>query len=368
MFFCYYIRMAYTNLEDYIVWRGDLTFAQVPFSLPDAIILAELAYVNYLPVGLQSFGNKSMPLKEAGEKITELGVYELKTLDGGHESFFRKAYQSARFGNVLLRYYEDVFDPENDTQYSAVHFQYGAHQTFIAFRGTDASITGWKEDFMITFTNTGSQRAAASYLQRTMNEADMKYTVGGHSKGGNLAMYAAANLPSSQRDLIDQLYVFDAPGFAPDVFSRRRLDPFLERITAVSPEFCIISRIYEIPFRTSVIVKSSGVATGQHDIMTWLTQGPSMRVTDKHNPVSDKLMEVMMRWATGESIEGRKIFVNELFDALSAGGATDITKVTRRGFLKVLEALSKTSPEAREVLAGFGKAAFEEAKETGIHF
>lgn len=342
------MNMKNMNVEDYLIWRGDYTFAQEPFNPIDALVFSELAYVNYAPAGLLDYGEKTMTLNEAGTKIMELGAYELKTLDGGEENFFRLAYESKRFGNVLIRNYEEVFDTEENTQFSAVHFQYGAHNVFVGFRGTDASIVGWKEDFMITFTLTKSQLYACDYLSRTLR-SDMKYILGGHSKGGNLAMYAMANLPKEKQELVEHLYVLDAPGFAPDVFERNRLESLYDKTTRIMPEFCIISKIYEIDFPDTLIVDAAGVATQQHDLITWQVYGPKLKTVEKNSPVSRALTDVIMRWVYRETIQERKVFVNEIFDALSAGGAKDITKVTGRGILKVLDALSKTSPEAREV-------------------
>lgn len=336
------------NIEDYLLWRGDYTFAQEPFNPIDVLVFSELAYVNFSPAGLLDYGEKSMSLNEAGTKIMELGAYELKTLDGGQENFFRLAYESKRFGNVLIRNYTEIFDPEENTQFSAVHFQYGAHSTFVAFRGTDASIIGWKEDFMITFTLTKSQEHAKQYLEETLRDG-MRYMLGGHSKGGNLAMYAMANLDAHKQQLIDHVYVLDAPGFAPDVFDHEKLKQLYEKTTRIIPEFCIISKIYEIDFPDTVIIDAAGVATQQHDLITWQVYGPKLRTVTKNSAVSKALMDVIMRWVYSETIEERKVFVNEIFDALSAGGAKDITKVTGRGILKVLDAFSKTSPEARDV-------------------
>ena len=347
--------MKNMNIEDYLLWRGDYTFAQEPFNRIDALVFGELAYVNFAPAGLDDYGAKAMTLREAGTKIMELGAYELKTLNGGEENFFRLAYESKRFGNILIRNYVDILDPENNTQFSAVHFQYGAHDTVAAFRGTDASIVGWKEDCMITFTLTKAQKYASAYLEKTL-EDNMRYQLIGHSKGGNLALYAAAAMPPEKQALIDHIYVLDAPGFAPDVFDCEKLKPLYGKTTRIMPEFCIISKIYEIDFPDSIIVDASGVATQQHDLITWQVYGPRLKTVEKNSAVSRAIMDVLMRWVSNETIEERELFVKELFDSLSAGGATDITKVTGKGFLKVLEAFAKTSPQARDIALDLARA------------
>jgi hypothetical protein len=353
-YFAKMVSMKNMNIEDYLLWRGDIPFSRDPFNLVDAAVFNELAYVNFEPAGLLDCGLNGLTLREAGEIITEKDAYELKTLNGGEENFWKLAWQSERFGSVKIMHYEEVFDPERDAQFSAVHFRYGEDHTYVAFRGTDASIVGWREDFMISFTLTSSQKTAADYLQRTLNPG-MNYLVGGHSKGGNLALYACAHLPGHLSECVEHLYVMDGPGFAPDVFDRSLLEPLLGKTTRLLPEFCIISRIYEVEIPDTRIIDCSGVATQQHDLITWLLDGPKFRIKDKTNMLSDKVMEVVMRWANSESIENRELFVNEVFDTLAASGSEDITKITVKGYMKVLDALSKTSPEAREVLADLGR-------------
>lgn len=300
--------MKNMNIEDYLLWRGEYTFAKEPFNQLDALVFGELAYVNFAPAGLDDYGAKTMTLREAGEKIMERGAYELKTLNGGEENFFRLAYESNRFGNVLIRNYVEIFDAENNTQFSAVHFQYGAHETIIGFRGTDASMVGWKEDFMITFTLTKAQKYAAAYLETTLAD-DMNYQLTGHSKGGNLALYAASKLAPEKQARISHIYVLDAPGFAPDVFDSEKLKPLYDKTTRIMPEFCIISKIYEIDFPDSIIVDASGVATQQHDLMTWQVYGPRLKTVEKNSSVSRTIMDVLMRWVKNETIEERELFV-----------------------------------------------------------
>ena len=353
-YFAKMVSMKNMNIEDYLLWRGDIPFSKDPFNLVDAAVFNELAYVNFEPAGLLDSGADGMTLKEAGRIITEKDAYELKTLNGGEENFWRLAWQSERFGSVKVLHYEEVFDEERDTQFSAVQFQYGEEEIYTAFRGTDASIVGWREDFMISFTLTQSQKAAAEYMQRTMNPR-MKYSAGGHSKGGNLALYACAHLPEELNEKVEHLYIMDAPGFAPDVFDRTLLEPLLSKTTRLLPEFCIISRIYEVDIPDTLVVDCTGVATQQHDLITWQLSGPVFRTKDKTNLISDKIMEVVMRWANSESIENRELFVSEAFDILSASGSDDITKISVKGYMKVFEALSKTSPEARDVLADLGR-------------
>ena len=334
------------HILDYVRWYADLPFSILPFNEVDNLVLCGLSYWQF-PQMDWTCGPHT--LKACFEALQDKQIEMMTTdTDQTMSDFVRQAAQSKRFGTLLVSDYVDEFFPEVPIQFSAVTFHLDEGTRYIAFRGTDSSIAGWKEDFMISFTLTKSQEFAKQYLNTTL-QPGMRYIIGGHSKGGNLAMYAIANLDPEKRSWIDHLYVLDAPGFAPDVFDYEKLKPLYGMTTRLMPEFAIISKIYEIDFPDTIIVESSGVATQQHDVITWQLYGPRFRLAEKNSAVSKAVMEVVMRWVKNESIEERKLFVNEIFDALRAGGATDITKVTGKGIFKVLEAFSNTSPQAKDV-------------------
>lgn len=345
---CYHNDMRNMNVEDYLLWRGDIPFSKDPLNVIDAVIFNELCYVEFSHAGLDSVTEEPMTLRRAGEIIEENGTYELKTLNGGQEEFFRLAYQSKRFGDVKIQNYVSIFDEATSTQFSAVHFEYDEGRAYIAYRGTDDSLAGWQEDFMIAFTLTKAQWYAREYLNRSMKKGIL-YHAGGHSKGGNLAMYALAGLEAEKRPQIEHVWIMDAPGFAPDVFDVSRLDWFRGITTKLVPEFCVISKIYEVEFEDTVIVECMGTALMEHDLINWQLDGPKILTAPANSVISDKIMETIMRWAINETIERRKLFISELFDALGAGGAKSVNDISGKGFLKVLEALANTSQETRDV-------------------
>jgi hypothetical protein len=346
----------YSNIEDYLVWRGDLTFEQSPFSLIDSLIFCELSYVDFKPARIKETAIESMTLREAGHKILNSGKYALKNLYGGQENFFRLAIESRRFGDLWIHDYKDVFSASNEVQFAAITFDLDEHTSYAAFRGTDDSITGWKEDFMISFTRIESQALASAYLNETFDES-RKYYIGGHSKGGNLALYAMAHLSLPRREKVLRVYDLDGPGFAPDVFDLNLLEPFQDKITKVSPAFCIIGRVYDLPFEDVHIISSSYKRINQHDLISWKIHGLKIQEEKKYEAASTWLIQVLMEWAQSASIEERKIFVDEFFHALEAGGTSSIMEINGTRLIRVLKAMSQTSDTAKRIGAALAKTA-----------
>ena len=150
--------MADCTILDYIRWRGDLSFKVSPFCLADSVVLCQLSYVDFSQV-LFPNSSKGITLEKACEGITEKDCFRLLTAMGGDDAFFRAAAASKRFGQLKLTHYTDIFD-KNYTQFAAIHFELDRNTSYVAFRGTDSSIIGWKEDFMMSFQSVPAQDGA----------------------------------------------------------------------------------------------------------------------------------------------------------------------------------------------------------------
>lgn len=349
-----------TTLRDYVKWRGDLPFSKDPFNTLDAMVLCELAYVDYSVIHLQKC--RRMTVHDVGTKILDSGLYVLKTLTGGHLDFFEEVVQSERFGNIVMHDYVDIFQEEKDVQFSAVTFDIDFFNSFIAYRGTDDSLIGWKEDFMISFTKTESQRLALEYAEKVIRRTRYYYA-GSHSKGGNLVLYACAGLNSIKQKHIRHIYVLDAPGFCSEVFDLSFLDGIRDRVTKIIPEFCVIGKIYELNFANTSIVQSSSKGLNAHDALTWQLDGRKLKTVESNANASLWLSDVLMTWSESADLKEREIFINEFFDDLQAGGAKTIQDVTKKNANKVLDAISRSSHTARRMVLNLAKAALNQTKE-----
>ena len=350
--------MASDRLIDYIRWRGDLSFETCPLSLADSVILCELSYIDFTQV-LEPNSPAGITLREAFKRIEEEECFQLLTAAGGTDELARAAAMSERFGLLKLTHYTDVSDLSS-IQFAAVHFELNNLTSYIAFRGTDNTIIGWKEDFMMSFQCVPAQESAAEYLSATMSK-DRDYYVGGHSKGGNLAVYAASKLSVQERRHLLRIFVNDAPGFDPDVYDMKAILELKPLITKITPAYGMIGQMFRLDSDTSYIVKSSASGILQHDLETWLMDGPSLAFADAFEPGAVILQNSFNKWIENVDEDGRKVLVDLLFDSLSAIGAITVGDIGVKDMPEVLKAILSAGKEAKEIVMDLPKSYFAEA-------
>ena len=350
--------MASDRLIDYIRWRGDLSFETCPLSLADSVILCELSYIDFTQV-LEPNSPAGITLREAFKRIEEEECFQLLTAAGGTDELARAAAMSERFGKLKLTHYTDVSDLSS-IQFAAVHFELNNLTSYIAFRGTDNTIIGWKEDFMMSFQCVPAQESAAEYLSATMSK-DRDYYVGGHSKGGNLAVYAASKLSVQERRHLLRIFVNDAPGFDPDVYDMKAILELKPLITKITPAYGMIGQMFRLDSDTSYIVKSSASGILQHDLETWLMDGPSLAFADAFEPGAVILQNSFNKWIENVDEDGRKVLVDLLFDSLSAIGAITVGDIGVKDMPEVLKAILSAGKEAKEIVMDLPKSYFAEA-------
>ena len=350
--------MTDCTILDYIRWRGDLSFKASPFCLADSVILCQLSYVDFSQV-LFSNSSKGITLEKACEAITEKDCFRLLTVVGGDDAFFRAAAASKRFGQLKLTHYTDVFDKDT-MQFAAVHFELDRRTSYVAFRGTDSSIIGWKEDFMMSFRSIPAQDSAAKYLASTMKWG-RQYYLGGHSKGGNLAVYAASKLPPAEQRRILRIYVNDSPGFSPEVYPLESILALKPLITKMVPVFSIIGRLFQLEAGETRIVTSTANGLFQHDLMTWKLDGPEFCFAEQFDVGSEVLIRTFDNWIRNIDEDGRKKFVDWLFDSLSVSGATSVSDLKMKDVPDVLKSIFSASKEAKNMAIDLPKTYFTEA-------
>ncbi len=346
-----------SNLLDYVKWRGDLSLDERPLDILDQLVLCELSYLDLDPVE-ESIGVSGRTLQACYEEIRKQNRYDLLTTDGGHQDFVEACAASRRFGTLVLDHYVHETDPELNIQFAALCFRLGVDLDYIAYRGTDRTIVGWKEDFMMSFTTVPSQTKAVQYLQETM-QAGRKAWVGGHSKGGNLAVYACALNPDLQ-ERIAGIGFFDGPGFCTDLMDLSLLEPIRERIIRIVPAYDIIGQIFAFDVPDTRIVRSDARGILQHDLMSWQLDGPQL-VLEKDYAESGRVASgILSQWVARLSPEDRTAFVNEYFDAFAANGAVSFDEIRGRDYGRLLSEMLSVSPEARDSALLLPKTAVEE--------
>lgn len=310
-----------TNLFDYLTWRGDLTMDQVPLCPVDALILSALSYVHFeelIPQG----GGASISIGQAAQAYLDAPAAKRGRCRCEDDlKLLRALMEAPRFSALPLSHYEDQFIPEEETQFGALAISLPDGSAFLAFRGTDATLVGWKEDFNMSFMDTvPAQRAAADYAQRFAASFSGPLRLGGHSKGGNLSIFAAASLPAALRDRILAVYSFDGPGFTSYLLTQPGYQELLTRIFTFVPQSSVVGMLLERK-EPYTVVRSARVGIFQHDPYAWEVLGGGFVEVEEVTPGSRLTDRAVTTWLSELTPEQRAQVVDTVYGLLTSGDA-----------------------------------------------
>lgn len=334
------------NLVDYILWTGAYDFQEYPFRDADALVLCMLSYFDMKM--LFTDGRTEIKLKELLPFLENgQSLPQLTGPDGGSSDIARAACLSKRFGELSVRNHEDILQTAPPLQFAAMSFHDEGDMNFLAYRGTDSSLAGWKEDCMIAFTRTDAQKMAADYAKRVLSQADAWY-MGGHSKGGNQVIFAAAQQSDEELEKVKRIYMLDGPGMCEDVYDKAKIDRIAPKVTRVIPEFDLIGKFFESDIADTRIIKSSNPeGLGQHALASWQVDHGALS-RGEPSEKAEWTMRVVNDWIRDLPQDERKTLVDELFAALSVEGTKDLNEITLDRFLGVLIELGHSSEATKQ--------------------
>lgn len=354
------------NLFDYLKWRGDITFEQVPFGKIDALLLAQISYC--LIDGLAPSGfDEKIALKTLSERMKNVPNLEDRKKIGylinkDTTELLFVAGDSERFKNVEICGYREILDEEKTEQFAAILF-FADGKAVVSFRGTDDSIVGWNEDFNIYWQDEiPSLTDAKKYLKEVAASVKNKLIIAGHSKGGHLAFASATESGKTIQKRIEKVYNFDGPGFPKEYYARPEYLAIKDKIVSIYPELSIVGMIFYHPEKFE-IVKSDGVAVMEHDALTWQICGGAFDSVDDFNSKSDFFYRAFNEWAENLDKNQIKRFVQALFAVIEASGAKTNFEFVENSLISNARMVAKyasfdrdTKKEVKTILGILGKA------------
>ena len=350
------------NLMDYLDWRGDLTLDQDPFNEVDNLILAELSFVDFGGIVPPPGKGESVPLCDAAEAFfrkypqgepIEMGVLVPDQIP----EMLRKMARSHRFGHMGLSGFANWLDEGRGEQFAALTVETGDGRLYLSFRGTDDTLAGWQEDFYLAFMpEVPAQTMAVQYVRDMARQYPRrKLRLGGHSKGGNLAVYAAVQCPVAVQRRIESVWSNDGPGFHEDFLELPQHRRVAERIHSIVPKSSVVGMLLEHE-EDYTVVDSDQLGLWQHDGFSWQVMGRSFVTLGKITRQAQLSDTTLRQWLRGMSPERREKFVDALFTVLKSSGAATLTDLKTESFKAVgpmVKAMKDLDKETRDGLLDF---------------
>ena len=352
------------TVADYLDWRGDIPFSADPFNEVDNVLLSLFAYVDL--EGVVEDG-ESVSIKEACRRYFTLHTREETA---SRDSYVRlvpflmeKAAGTRRYAETVLHHYVNIIDAGVDEQMSAMTFDLEDGTGYVSYRGTDGSFVGWREDFNLAWMRqTSGQKHAADYLNRIGELSDRPLRVGGHSKGGNFAVYASAFCDASVRERILEADTNDGPGFIQEVAESKEMEEICPKIRSLVPDESLFGLMMYGIYGHEVI-KSSARRVFQHDAQTWQVVGNRFERAEKGLTEASILLDkTLTGWVANVEPKQRKKFVDFIFDVLDTSGADTLAELHQnriRNFAELIRAAHGMDKERRnqfsEVLSVLAK-------------
>ncbi len=354
------------NINDYIEWRGDLSFDDSEFNDVDNLIFAQMTMMDLKGIVPPPFESGKISLADAAELYFSdekkcdcpLGIL----IPPETVELFRRAAASRRFGAVKLSGYVTYTNVEEETQFAALTYEVGDGSVYVSFRGTDDTIVGWKEDFNLSFLSPiPAQTEAKKYIDQVGAEHDGAIRTGGHSKGGNLAVYAAVKASEEVKNRIVAVYNNDGPGFDREFLASEDYEDIAMRINTIVPQSSVVGMFFENKGDYHV-VQSNMTGLLQHNPFSWELVGKEFIYLDSLTEDGKRISKALNDWIARMDTDERKKFVDAVYSVLIATEATTLTELYADKYA-IVRAFKDSDKETRNMIINiFGLLAEEGGK------
>lgn len=322
------------DMIGYIKKFGNDSFDDYPLNEIDSMILCQLTYFDFsntpvcntdLNYTLKEFLNNDY------QKTRVKGIWNPKKND-----LFARVLKSARrYYSMHIGFYSSIIDKETEKQFSACTFQLSSGLYYICYRGTDASFVGWKEDFNLGYLeNIPSQIMAVTYFENFVRDYPGKYYIGGHSKGGNLAIYAGVMCKQDYQSEIITIFNHDGPGFLPDFYQKVEYGMIKEKIEKTIPKESIVGLLLE-QSEDYKIVSSKSILLLQHDLFKWEIEENHLKYVQNVTKFSKHTRNSVNNWIMEMDVETREVFINTIYSLITETNAEYISQFLKHGIKNI---------------------------------
>lgn len=346
------------NMIHYVQEFGEVSFKERPFSAIDALVLTELEYSPLEKVvPSDENGENFVTVKEIAEYMKE---HQKQLFDENPMIMTQERHEvsqviadAPRFQSLKFFGVVSVWDKDTTKQFAAITVEVEPSVRLVIFRGTDDTLIGWKEDFLMTYSPlVAAQTDAKEYLARQASLWGGDLMVSGHSKGGNLALYAAATQAEDVQLRIVDIFCFDSPGLYRSVLETKGYQNIVPLAMRYIPQDALVGLMLEseVPY---VIVKSNAIGAMQHSAMSWGIEDGQFIKMEKLTKSSQLNDQTFKKWTESVSDEELELFWNVFFELLFTAGietVNDLYGQFMRYVQEFLKAAGEMDEEKRELL------------------
>lgn len=351
------------TIIDYLEEYGDCSFQDMPMNDVDSLVLCQFSYLKFdgMVPDVRT-GGHFVDFEEVAKHTDFEKLFADTRFEKENRALFTAMMTGRRYRTLKLGNYINVIEKEWETQFSAVTFLLENNAVYVAFRGTDETIVGWKEDFNMAFLSpVPCQAYSVKYLNMVADEIHSPVIVGGHSKGGNLAVYSAMHCSPHVKKLIQKIYSMDGPGFRPETLKSGCYEAVADKVVKILPHSSLVGMIFERDMRYEV-VESATFGLAQHDPYTWLVEARHfVKVNDIYE--SRKFVNsAVNEWLLSLNETQLRTFVDTLYQVVSASEAEDLIEFTadwKKSMNGIVAALREVDEETAKMLKEVVKSLFE---------
>lgn len=338
------------NVNKYLEWRGDIPFdLKYSFNEVDSLILARFSYLPFYKINFK--GEKAATIGAISKKMIKLDDNEF--IYKGDKELITNLGKSERFKDLIVSDSIYTNKIKNEEQFGAIVIHLPFDELYVSYVGTDFSINGWKEDCNMAFMDVvPCQKLGKEYLEKIASKYDdSKIRIGGHSKGGNVAMYSYITIDNKIKDRVIKVYNYDGPGFNKYISKKMKLSKqYLNKIQEYIPQESIVGRLLNHVEKRKII-KSYNKGFLQHDIFSWEVTKNDIVSFDKLTDTSEIINDTLTIWLEDITPEKRKLFVDFVFDLLYSTDTThfeDMTKNISKSILKIFKSYNEISEDEKK--------------------
>lgn len=361
------------NMISYVALRGDIPFLQAPFQEVDAMILTQLSSMDYSDCMPRAEHACQLVVRKwkARPLLSDVAAaYRAKRLQENVEVAFSEKEEllfavgkSKRYANIRMDGFVRDTDEAREKKFSAVTFYLTPFLAHIAYRGTDGSFISWKENFNMSYEMpVPAQEDAVCYLEKVAQQPAIRCILGGHSKGGNMALYAAVYASVQTQKKIKNVYCFDAPGFMRDISNEAAYRNVATKIHGYVPQSSVIGVVMHVPYQAEVVL-SNEVGIRQHSMLTWQVTATAIQRAEGRDEFSFRMEQIVNGWIDAIPQEQKPQAIRDVFEIFRRNKITEFNQLYHMDWKQVVGTVKGATllpAQTRELFVNMMKTMWEE--------